>query len=70
VLVSTSRCFKTPLEESKVLSESAGAFSGPFECTCSYGGAFSMLRDLTYRIVNFVPSETTALISAGDLERS
>ena len=53
VLLSTSRCSQTPLELSKVLSDSARAFSGAPERTCSYGGAFRMLRDLTYRIVQF-----------------
>jgi len=53
VLLSTSRCSQTPLEVSKVLSDSARAFSGAPESTCSYGGAFRMQRDLTYRIVKF-----------------
>jgi len=53
VLPSTSRCSQTPLELSKVLSDSARVFSGAPECTWSYGGAFRMLRDLTYRIVTF-----------------
>jgi len=51
VLLSTSRCSQTPLELSRVLSDSASAFSGASESTCSYGGAFRMLRDLTSRIV-------------------
>ena len=53
VLLGTSRCSQTPLELSKVLSDFARAFSGAHESTCSYGGAFRMLRDLTYRIVKF-----------------
>jgi len=53
VLLCTSRCSQTPLELSKVLSDSARAFSGAPESTCSYGGEFRMLRDLTYRIVKF-----------------
>ena len=53
VLLSTSRCSQTPLELSNVLSDSARAFSGAPESTCSYGGAFRMLQDLTYRIVKF-----------------
>jgi len=53
VLLSTSRCSQTPLELSKVLSDSVRALSGAPESTCSYGGAFRMLRDLTYRIVKF-----------------
>jgi len=53
VLLSTSRCSQTPLELSKVLSDSPRAVSGASESTCSYGGAFRMLRDLTYRIVKF-----------------
>jgi len=53
VLLSTSRCSQAPLELSKVLSDSARAFSGAPESTCSYGGAFRMLRNLTYRLVKF-----------------
>jgi hypothetical protein len=53
VLLSTFRCSQTPLELSKVLSDSTRAFSSAPESTCSYGGAFRMLRDLTYRIVKF-----------------
>jgi len=80
VLPSTSRCSQTPLELSKVLSDSARAFSGAPESTCSYGGAFRMLWDLTYRIVEFWSSwdlcadlrETsrTAETAAGDCESS
>jgi len=51
VLLSTSRCFQAPLELCKVLSDSARAFSGVSESTCSYGGAFRMLSDLNIRIV-------------------
>jgi hypothetical protein len=47
---------------SKVLSDSARALSGAPEATCSYGGAFRMLQDLTYRIVNFEASETSVQI--------
>jgi len=53
VLSSTSRCSQTALELCNVLSDCARAFSGAPESTCSYGGAFRMLRDLTYRIVKF-----------------
>jgi len=51
VLLSTSKCSQTTLELSKVLSDSARAFSGAPESTCSYGGAFRMIRDLTYVLV-------------------
>jgi len=51
VLLSTSRCSQIPLELSKVLSDSARAFSGAPESTCSHGGAFMTLWDLTVRIV-------------------
>jgi hypothetical protein len=51
VLLCTSRGSQTPLELSKVLSDSARAFSGAPGSTCRYGGAFRMLQDLTYRIV-------------------
>jgi len=53
VLPSTSRCFQTALQQRNVLSDSARAFSCAPESTCSYGGAFRMLRDLTCRIVKF-----------------
>jgi hypothetical protein len=53
MLLSTSRCSQPPLELSNVLSDSARAFSGAPESTCTYGGAFRMLQDLTYRIVKF-----------------
>jgi len=53
VLLSTCRCSQTPLELSNVLSDSPRAVSGAPESTCSYGGGFRMLRDLTYRIVKF-----------------
>jgi len=53
VLPNTSRCSQTPQELSNVLWDSARAFSGALESTCSYGGAFRMPRDLTYRIVKF-----------------
>ena len=53
VLLSTSRCSQAPLELSSVLSDSARAFSGASESTCSYGGAFRTIRDLTIRIVKF-----------------
>jgi len=53
VLPSTSRCSQTTLELHNVLSDSATAFSDAPESTCSYGEAFRMLRDLTYRIVKF-----------------
>jgi len=53
VLLSTSRCSQTPLELSRVLSDSARAFSGAPESTCSYGGAFRIPRDLTCTIGKF-----------------
>jgi len=53
VLLSTSRCSQPPLDCCKVLSDSARAFTGTPESTCSYGGAFRMLRDLTIRILKF-----------------
>ena len=55
-LTSASKYFlmlQTPVELSKVLSDSAWAFSGAPECTFSYGAAFRMLQDLTYTIVEF-----------------
>ena len=51
VLLSISRCSQTPLELSGVLSDCARALSSASENTCSYGGAFRMLRDLIYRTV-------------------
>ena len=48
-----SRCSQARLELSKVLSDSTRAFSCAPESTCSNGGAFRMLQDLTYRIVKF-----------------
>ena len=51
VLPSTCRCSQTALELCNVLSDSARDFSGAPESTCSYGGGFRMLRDMTYRIV-------------------
>jgi len=53
MLPSTSSCSQTPLELSKVLSDSPRAISGAPESTCSYGGTFRMLWNLTYRIVKF-----------------
>ena len=53
VLLSTSRCSKTPLELSNVLSDSERAFSGAPESTGRYAGVFRMLQNLTYRIVKF-----------------
>ena len=44
---------RPPLQLSKVLSDSARAFSGAPESTCSYGGGFRMLRDWTSRILKF-----------------
>ena len=56
-LTSASQYFQmlplAPLELSKVLSDSTRAFSSAPESTCSYGGAFRMLWDLTIRIVKF-----------------
>ena len=48
-----SRFSQAPLKLSKVLSDSARAFPGDTESTCSSGGTFRMLWDLTYRIVRF-----------------
>jgi len=56
VLLSTSWCSQTPLELSKVLSDSARSFSGASESTCSYGGAIGMLHDMTDWIVKFCSS--------------
>jgi len=53
VLLSTSRCSQPPLELCKVLSDSAGVFSLAPERTCSDGGTFRMLRDLSIRILKF-----------------
>jgi len=53
VLLSTSWYSQTPLALSNVLSNSARAFSGAPESTCSYGGTFRMLWDLTFRKVKF-----------------
>jgi hypothetical protein len=53
VLLSTSRCSQATLELSKVISDSAKAFSGVPESTCSDGGTFRMLRYLTIRRVKF-----------------
>ena len=52
-LLGTSTCSQTPLELCNVLSDSARAFPGSPESTCSYGAAFTMLRDLAYRNVKF-----------------
>jgi len=51
LLLSSSRCSQTPLELSEVLSDSVRGLSGAPERTYRYGGAFSMLRDLTHRMV-------------------
>jgi len=51
VLLSTYRCSQALLELYNVLTDSARAFSGTAEYTCSYGGAFRMLQDLAIRIV-------------------
>jgi len=51
VLLNNSICSQAPLKICKVLSDSAGAFSGAPESTCSYRGAVRMPRYLTYRIV-------------------
>jgi len=53
VLLTTFRCSYPPLELSKVLSDSARAFSGAPESICSYGGTCRMLRELTIRIFKF-----------------
>jgi hypothetical protein len=53
VLLSTSGCSQIPLELSKVLSDSAREYSSAVKSSCSYGGAFRMLQDLTYRIVKY-----------------
>jgi len=59
VLLSTPRRSQTPLELSKVPSESARAFSGAPESTCSYGGAFRMLH---LGLSNFGAPKTSAQI--------
>jgi len=51
VFLSTSRFSQTPLELSNVHSYSARAFTGAPESTHSWGSAFMMLPDLSYRIV-------------------
>jgi len=48
VHLSDSRRSQSPLKLSKVLSDAARAFSGAPESTCSCGGAFKMLQNLTY----------------------
>jgi len=53
VLQNTSRCSQASLALSSVLSDSTRAFSGAPGSTCSYGGAFRMLQDLTSSIVTF-----------------
>ena len=50
---STSGCSQPPLQLCKVLSDCARAFSRALESTCSDGGAFRMLRDVTFRRVKF-----------------
>jgi hypothetical protein len=47
VLGSTSRCSQTPLKLSRMLSDSARAFSSAPGRTCSDGGAFRMLWNMT-----------------------
>jgi len=47
VFISTSICSQTPLELRKLLSDSTRGFLSFLESTCSYGGAFWMLWDLT-----------------------
>jgi len=48
-------CCTSPSDRSFAISssDSARAFSDASESTCSYGGAFRTLRDLTIRIVKF-----------------
>jgi len=64
---------RPPWSWAKCSQNSARALSGAPESTCSYGGAFKMLRDLTYRIVkfwsscDFESSLRPLLSSAGDL---
>ena len=53
VLLSTSRCSHTPLELKTVISDLAPAFSSAPDSSCSYGGAFKMLQDVTYWIFTF-----------------
>jgi hypothetical protein len=43
VLLSSSRCSQTSLEQNKFLSDSARVFSGASEITGRYGGAFRLL---------------------------
>jgi len=52
-LLSSCRCSQAPLELSKVLADSARAFSGAPESTWRYGGGFWMVWYLTSRIVKF-----------------
>jgi len=47
------RCSQPPLELWNVLPDSARAFAGASEGTCSNGGAFRIQRDMTIRIVRF-----------------
>ena len=56
-----SRC-TSPSDRSFAVSssDSARAFSDAPESTCSYGGAFRTLRDLTIRMSNFGAAETAA----------
>jgi hypothetical protein len=51
VLLTTSRCSKTPMERSKVPSDSARAFSCAPESTWTDGSTFRMLWALTSRTV-------------------
>jgi len=53
VLLSTCKCSQPPLEYFKVLSDTARAFSRTPECTCSGGGAFRILPEMSIMIRKF-----------------
>jgi len=56
VLLGTARCFQAPLEQCKVLADSARSFSGASESTCSCEGSFRMQWNVTYTIVTLLRS--------------
>jgi hypothetical protein len=62
VLLGNSKRLQAPTKLSKVLSDAVRAFSGASKSTISYGGAFKMLRYVTYRIVKFEGAETSAQV--------
>ena len=53
-----------------MVSDCARAFSGAPESTSSYGGAYRLLRDLTYMIVKALSSGDFESSSAGDFKSS